>query len=74
MKHVIQDADGNQTIVDLVDLPQQPLDSVGALATLLVVTGQLGLMDAANAIGQTPETLVAEAEAWAVAQSVDLSV
>jgi hypothetical protein len=43
-----------------------PLDPAGALATLLVVEGVLPLQDAANAIGQEPEHLVAEAEAWSL--------
>lgn len=41
-----------------------PLDATGALATLLVVTGTLELQDAANAIGEEPAHLIAEAEAW----------
>jgi hypothetical protein len=44
----------------------QPLDSAGALATLLVVTGVLTLTDASNAIGQEPAHLIAEAEAWSL--------
>ena len=46
---------------------QQPLDPVGALATLLVVVGTLNVVDAANAVRLTPADLVAEAEAWAAA-------
>jgi hypothetical protein len=45
----------------------QPLDSAGALATLLAVTETVTVTDAANAVGLTPDDLVAEAEAWAVA-------
>ena len=41
-----------------------PLDATGALATLLVVTGSLGLQDASNAIGEEPAHLIAEAQAW----------
>lgn len=47
--------------------PPQPLDRTGALAALLVVAGQLDLDDAANAVGVTPDALVTEAQAWAVA-------
>lgn len=50
------------------DPPQAPLDSSGALATLLAVTGTLTVEDAANAVGLTPADLVAEAQAWALAQ------
>lgn len=45
----------------------EPLDEVGALATLLVVVGTLDIDDAANAVRLTPADLVAEAEAWKVA-------
>lgn len=52
--------------------PPQPLDPVGALATLLAVTGALSVEDAANAVGLAPNQLVEEAQAWAVAaQSSD---
>lgn len=47
---------------------QEPLDPAGALATLLVVEGVLPLQDAANAVGQTPEALILEAQAWAAAE------
>ena len=54
---------------ELFDLPIQtypPLDSTGALATLLVVEGLLPIGDAANAIHEEPEHLQHEAEAWSV--------
>lgn len=44
----------------------QPLDSLGALATLLAVESVLTVEDAANAVGLTPQDLITEAEAWAV--------
>lgn len=56
------------TEVEVPDPVQQPLDPAGALATLLVVEGVLPLQDAANAVQQTPEALVLEAEAWAAAE------
>ena len=60
------DADGATFPIDLPDPEPSPLDPVGALATLLVVTGTLDLADAA-AVVQLPETaLVAEAEAWSL--------
>jgi hypothetical protein len=46
--------------------PYPPLDSTGALATLLVVEGVLPLVDAANAIREEQAHLVHEAEAWGV--------
>ena len=55
--------------IDLPDPPQQPLSQVGALTTLLVVTGALTLEDGANALGLQYEELVAEAQAWAVARN-----
>lgn len=42
----------------------RPLDSLGSLTTLLVVEGVLPIVDAANAVGLTPEQLTTEAEAW----------
>lgn len=54
--------------IEVPDPPQEPLDPAGALATLLVVEGVLPLQDAANAVYQTPEALILEAEAWAAAE------
>ena len=56
--------------IELPDAPQQPLSQVGALTTLLVVTGVLTLEDGANALGLSHEQLVAEAQAWAVARNI----
>lgn len=47
--------------------PPEPLDRIGALATLLAVTETLTVEDAANAVRLMPEALVQEAEAWAIA-------
>lgn len=64
------DATGVELSVETVQVPVTPLfpslDAVGALATLLVVEGQLPLTDAANAIGEEPEHLTHEAQAWAL--------
>lgn len=49
---------------------QRPLEPVGALATLLVVTGTLTVEDAANAVRLLPADLIAEAGAWNVAQQL----
>lgn len=46
--------------------PFPPLDSTGALATLLVVEGVLDLQDAANALHEEPAHLEHEAHAWGV--------
>jgi hypothetical protein len=45
----------------------QPLEPTGALATLLAVEQVVAVVDAANAVGLSPDDLVAEAEAWAAA-------
>jgi len=61
------DPDGTTYELDAPDPAPSPLDPVGALATLLVVTGTLDLTEAA-AVVQLPEAaLVAEAEAWSLA-------
>lgn len=52
---------------ELPDLPQQPLNVQGVFATLNVVLGIWSLEDASNAVGLTPEQLVAEAQAWHIA-------
>lgn len=67
MKQHLVAIDGTTFTVDMPDPPQQPLDATGALAALLAATGVLDVTDAANAVGQTPEALVAEVEAWAAA-------
>lgn len=47
-----------------------PLPPWGALAALSVVLGNVPLQDAANSVGLKPADLVAEAQAWAVAQEL----
>jgi hypothetical protein len=61
------DPTGKQYEVDQPDPPQQPLDAVGALATLLAVEQVVSVQDAANAVGLTEEDLVNEALAWGAA-------
>ena len=59
----------NSNIVEAYETAETgppPLDSVGALATLLAVTEVVTVRDAANAVGLTAGDLVAEAQAWAV--------
>lgn len=64
------DADGVLTHSEEVEgfpIPvAQSLDSVGALATLLVVEGVLTLHDASSAIHETEQALIDEAEAWSL--------
>lgn len=67
VKEYLVALDGTTAVVDLPDPPQMPLDATAALAALLAATGVLDVTDAANAVGQTPEALVAEVQAWAVA-------
>lgn len=56
---------------EVEDPPPVALDPVGALATLLAVTGTLDVQDAANAVRLSPDDLVAEAQAWAIAQEAN---
>jgi hypothetical protein len=53
------------TVDERQQYAKPPLDPTGVAATLNAVLGVWPLEDAANAVGLTPEDLVAEAEAWA---------
>jgi hypothetical protein len=69
--HTTYNADGSVAQVEQItglQVVQQypPLDSTGALATLLVVVGALDIEDAANAIHEEPEHLEHEALAWSL--------
>jgi hypothetical protein len=57
------------TIEERIQYGPQPLDKLGALATLLAVESVLTVDDAANAVGLTPQDLITEAEAWSVGNS-----
>jgi hypothetical protein len=59
------DINGNLIFEEFLEIKQKPLDKIEVLATLLVVVGVLDIGDAGNAVGVTPEHLIAEAEAWA---------
>ena len=72
MIHHYTDPNGNTVTWETPDPPAPPIDPTGALAPLLAVTETLTVIDAANAVGLTPEDLVAEAEAWAAAQEAEL--
>ena len=50
-----------------IETPQQSLDAVGALATLLAVEQVVSVQDAANAVGLSEQDLVNEALAWGAA-------
>jgi hypothetical protein len=65
MIHTYTNPDGQTVTWETPDPPRPPLDPTGALATLLAVLELSTVQDAANAVGLTPEDLVAEAEAWA---------
>lgn len=67
MKNHFTDPNGVTHTWETPDPPQTPLDPTGALATLLAVTEVLTVEDAANAVGLTPQELIAEAEAWQAA-------
>jgi hypothetical protein len=54
---------------ELPDPPQAPLNPTGALATLLAVLEVATVADAANAVGLTPDDLIAEAQAWEAAET-----
>jgi hypothetical protein len=68
-KYIRFDAHGN--ILEQTELPNEatPLDPTGALATLLAVLEVTTVQDAANAVGLTPDDLIAEAQAWEAARS-----
>lgn len=67
MKNHFTDPNGVTHTWETPDPPQTALDPTGALATLLAVTEVLTVEDAANAVGLTPQELIAEAEAWQAA-------
>lgn len=67
MRHHYTDTNGVTHEWETPDQPT-PLDSIGVLATLLAVNGLATVQDAANAVGLTPNDLINEAQAWAVAQ------
>lgn len=71
MRIISYDANGNvvEDIGESEPVPVPPMLPYEAIAVLGVVNGVWSLQDAANAIGRAPEDLVAEAQAWAVAQS-----
>jgi hypothetical protein len=71
MIHHFTDPQGVTHTWETPDPPQTPLDPTGVIATLNVVLGLWPIVDAANAVGLTPEDLITEAQAWAVAQETE---
>lgn len=59
--------DGVEHVYELDTVEAGPLDSTGALATLLAVLEVVPAIDAANAIGLTVADLEREALAWSLA-------
>ena len=67
MRHYYTDPAGVTHEWETPDQPT-PLDTLGVIATLNAVLGVWPLDDAARAVGLTPQDLINEAQAWAVAQ------
>ena len=72
MRNQTWDVFGNLLKEEIVDERQNhvSLDVFGVIATLNAVLGIWTLEDAANAVGLSEQDLVAEAQAWAVGQSL----
>lgn len=72
MRNQTWDVFGNLLKEEIVEEQQNyvSLDVFGVIATLNAVLGIWTLEDAANAVGLTEQDLVAEAQAWAVGQSL----
>jgi len=66
----VQDGRGNVLERREWEEAYPPLTGHQIVATLNAVLGVWPLADAANAAGVEPEHLIAEAEAWAVAQEI----
>ena len=72
MRNQTWDVFGNLLKEEIVEEQQNhvSLDVFGVIATLNAVLGIWTLEDAANAVGLSEQDLVAEAQAWAVGQSL----
>lgn len=66
MQHYYTDPDGNTYTLEVPDPEPTPLDSVGALATLLVVEGVVDLASAADVVRLPQQALIDEANAWSL--------
>jgi len=67
LKNEFTDTDGNITVLEESVVPFWALDAAGVAVTLLVVKGLLSLQEGANTLHLSPEHLINEAQAWAVA-------
>mgnify|MGYP003650728960 CR=1 FL=1 len=63
-------SDGNLIHEEFVEVTPTSLNELGAVVTLLVVVGVLTLADGANAANVKADVLIHEAQAWAVAATV----
>jgi hypothetical protein len=66
---IVYNSDGSVASEQVTTAPPliyPPLDTVGALTTLLVVLDIITLEDGANVIHEEPAHLVAEAQAWSI--------
>lgn len=70
MIHANQDAYGNITYIEIPDV-QTPLDVIGVMATINAIINPDYLEDYARAVNLTPDDLINEAQAWAVAMEVN---
>jgi len=70
MKNIYIDKNGVSHQWEITNVPAS-LDPLSAFATLLCVVGIVDPNDAANVLGLTVQDLVSEAQAWAVAQSLE---
>ena len=76
LEQTVENSDGSVVVInydDGIEVSREtivnaypPLDHTGALATLLVVLELVPLADASNAIGEEPDHIVAEAQAWSL--------
>ena len=64
--HMAWDENGQPYAQDVV-IPYWELDAAGVAVTLLVVKGLLSLQEGANTLHLSPEHLINEAQAWALA-------
>lgn len=72
MRQVDIDAKTGEVVYEgEVNVPDTPLDKIGAMATLLVVAGVVDINDAANSLGLKPEDLIVEAQSWAAASGAN---
>ena len=64
--HMAWDENGQPYGKEVI-IPYWELDAAGVAVTLLVVKGLLSLQEGANTLHLSPEHLINEAQAWAVA-------